>query len=455
MKKLTELMKDGKVKEITDVRDEIDLSGFRLTIDVRRGTDPDQLMKKLYRLTPLEDDFGCNFNVLINSSPKQLGVVGILKEWIEFRLGCVRRVLTFDMQKKKDKLHLLVGLGKVLLDIDKAIKIVRETEKESDVVPRLMEGFKIDQVQAEYIAEIKLRHLNREYIINRIKEIESLRAEIAEIEEILGDELKLRAYVAKELSEIKKKYGIPRKTQILYAEDMEEEPIVAEKENYNVRVVFTKAGYFKKITFLSLRGNDEQKLKDGDEIVYSVDTENICDIMVFTDKCQVYKASLSDFDTVKASSFGEFLAPKLNFDENEHPVMVHVIPKDVSKDRIAFIFENGKGVRVPVSSYETKSNRRRLTGAYSAASPIAGIVYESGGESVDIYIENNAGRAITIKSSMIPEKATRSASGVTLFQLKKGQTITRVESGEALENVPGAAKCRKIKIPATGVNISK
>ncbi|MBQ7669370.1 MAG: topoisomerase IV [Clostridia bacterium] len=455
IKNLTDLMKDGKVKEITDVRDEIDLSGFKLTVDIRRGTDPDLLMKKLYKLTPLEDNFNCNFNVLINKAPKQLGVVGILKEWCDFRLGCVRRILTFDMQKKKDKLHLLVGLGKVLLDIDKAIKIVRETEKESDVVPRLMEGFKIDEVQAEYIAEIRLRHLNREYIINRIKEIESLRAEIAEIESILGDELKLRAHVAKELAEIKKKYGVPRKTQIIYTDDMEEEPVVEEKENYNVRIVFTKGGYFKKITFLSLRGNDEQKLKDGDEIVYSVDTENIADIMVFTDKCQVYKASLSDFDTTKASSLGDFLATVLNFDENERPVMVHVIPKDVSKDRVVFVFENGKGVRVPVSSYETKSNRRRLTGAYSSASPVAGIVYEEKGAPVDIYIENNAGRAITVKSSLIPEKATRSASGVTVLQLKKGQKVVRVESGIALDNMPEASKCKKIKIPATGVNIGK
>ncbi len=457
IKKISDLMKEGKVKEITDVRDEIDLSGFKLTIDVRRGTDPDALMKKLYRLTPLEDDFGCNFNVLINSAPRQLGVVGILKEWIGFRLGCVRRVLTFDKNKKQDKLHLLVGLGKVLLDIDKAIKIVRETEKETDVVPRLMEGFRIDQPQAEYIAEIKLRHLNREYIINRIKEIESLRGEIAEIEEILADELKLRAYVAGELAEVKKKYGIPRKTQIIYTDDIEEEPFVEEVENYNVRIVFTKGGYFKKITFLSLRGNDEQKLKDGDEIVYTADTENVKEIMVFTDKCQVYKASLDIFDQVKASSFGEFLAPKLNFDEDERPVMVHLMPdeKTREKDRLVFIFENGKGVRVPLTSYETKSNRRRLTGAYSSASPIAGIAYEEKGEPVEIYMESDAGRAIYFKSSLIPEKTTRSASGVTLFSLKKGGKIVRVESGDNASALPEAAKCRKIKLPATGVNVSK
>ena len=455
MNKLTDLMKDGKVKEITDVRDEIDLSGFKLTIDIKRGCDPDALMRKLYRLTPLEDNFKCNFNVLVNSTPRQLGVVGILKEWIDFRLSCVRRVLRFDLQKKRDKLHLLVGLGKVLLDIDKAIKIVRETPKESDVVPRLMEGFKIDEVQAEYIADIKLRHLNREYIINRIKEIETLRGEIAEIEGILGDELKLRSYVAKELTEIKKKYGIPRKTQILFADEMNEGPVVEEKENYNVRIVFTKGGYFKKITFLSLRGNDEQKLKEGDEIAYSADTENIRDIMVFTDKCQVYRAPLSAFDTVKASALGEYLAPKLGFDEDERPVMAHLIPEEASNDRIIFIFENGKGVKIPLSAYETKSNRRRLTGAYSSASPVAGIIYETGGEPIEIYMESDAGRAISIKSSLIPEKATRSASGITLFSLKGGQKIARVESGEALETIPEASKCRKIKVPATGVNVTK
>lgn len=451
MKKLSELIKDGKVKEITDVRDEIDLSGFRLTIDVKRGTDPDALMKKLYKLTPLEDDFGCNFNVLIGSVPMQLGVVDILKHWIDFRMTCVRRELKFTLDKKKEKLHLLLGLGKILLDIDKAIKIVRETEKESDVVPRLMEGFRIDEVQAEYIAEIKLRHLNREYIINRIKEIESLKEEIAGIEEILGDELKLKAHIAKQLAEIKKKYGIPRKTQLLYSEDLTDEEIPDETENYKVRIVFTKGGYFKKITFQSLRGNDEQKVKEGDEIVYTEDAENINDIIVFTDKCQVYKAKIADFESVKASSLGEFLAPKLNFDADEKPIMVKVMPADVTGHNIVFLFENGKGVRVPVSSYETKSNRRRLTGAYSAASPIAGAIYES--EPLDIYIEDGAGFVITVKSTLIPEKSTRTAAGVTVFALKKGRTVAKVESGARLEGLP-VSLCRKIKIPAVGVNVT-
>lgn len=452
IKKITDLMKDGKIKEITDVRDEIDLSGFRLTIDIKRGTDPDALMKKLYKMTPLEDDFGCNFNVLIGKTPMQLGVADILKHWIDFRLSCVQRELRFDLSKKKDKLHLLTGLGKILLDIDKAIKIVRETKKESEVVPRLTEAFSVDEIQGEYIADIKLRHLNKEYIINRINEIKELQEQIKELEELLADELKLRAYVAKQLTDIKKKYGVPRKTQILYVEDMEDEPVINEVDNYNCRIVFTKSGYFKKITFLSLRGNDEQKLKDGDEIIYSVDTENIKEIMVFSDKCRVYRAKLSDFDDVKASSFGEFLAPKLGFDADEKPISVNIIPDDIASDNIVFVFENGKAVRIPVSAYQTKATRRRLTGAYSSQSQIVAAIYEKG-EAADIYMESDNGKAICIKSSLIPVKSTRTASGVTVFQLNKGAKLIRVEAGERLSEVPFSSKCRKLKIPATGVNV--
>lgn len=452
MKKISDLMRDGKLKDINEIRDEIGLTGFKLAIDIKRGCDPDALMKKLYKLTTLEDDFKCNFNVLIGSSPMQLGVADIIKHWIDFRLTCVRRELTFTLNKKKDKLHLLLGLGKILLDIDKAIKIVRETAKESEVVPRLMEGFRIDEIQAEYIAEIKLRHLNREYIINRIKEIETLKNEIAELEELIADELKLRGYVAKQLSEIKKKYGIPRKTQLLYAEDIDDDGVVEETENYNVRVVFTKGGYFKKITFQSLRGNDEQKLKEGDEIVYTEDTENIKEIMVFTDQCRVYKAKISDFDSVKASALGEYLAPKLNFDPDEKPIMVKVIPEDVTGHNIIFVFRNGKGVRVPVSAYETKATRRRLTSAYSSASPIAAAIYES--EPTDVYMENDSGQAICIRSTMIPEKATRTAGGVTLFTLKKDKNIVLAVGGENIADYPYTS-CKKLKIPATGVKVSR
>ena len=284
--KITTLVKDGKLKEVVDFRDEIDLSGFKLTLDLRRGTNPEQLMAKLYRLTPLQDDFSCNFNVLIGSTPRQMGVCEILCEWIKFRMDCVKRELSFDLKKKSDKLHLLRGLGKILLDIDKAIKIVRETEKESDVVPRLMEGFRIDQVQAEYVAEIKLRHLNREYIVNRIKDIESLQNEINELRETIEDDLKIRAFIIKELTEIKKKYGQPRRTQIINADEIEEIEIEDTVENYNCRVVLTKEGYFKKITHQSLRGADEQKLKDGDSIAYAFDTDNRAELMFFTDHAQ-------------------------------------------------------------------------------------------------------------------------------------------------------------------------
>lgn len=452
IKKIVELMKDGKFKEITDVRDEIDLSGFRLTLDVKRGTDPDLLMKKLYKLTPLEDDFGCNFNVLVGKTPMQLGVADILRYWIDFRLSCVQRELKFNLAKKKDKLHLLTGLGKILLDIDKAIKIVRETKKEADVVPRLMDAFIIDEVQAEYIADIKLRHLNREYIINRINEIKELQEQIAELEDLLGDEIKMRSYVAKQLLEIKKKYGQPRKTQILYAEELDDGVVIEEVNNYNCRIVFTKYGYFKKITFLSLRGNDEQKLKDGDEIVYSADTENIKEIMVFSDKCRVYKAKLSDFDDVKASSFGEFLASKLGFDPDERPVSVKIIPENTEGHNIVFVFENGKAVRIPVASYETKAVRRRLNGAYSSASPIVSAIYEE--EPFEIYIESDGGKAIYIKTVLIPIKSTRTSCGVTVFQLKKGAKITLAAGPDRIASFPFASKCRKLKIPATGVTVS-
>ena len=449
MKKLVDLIKEGKLKEVTDMRDEIDLKGFKLTLDLRRGTDPDKLMAKLYKMTPLRDEYSCNFNVLIDSSPKQLGVVGILEEWIKFRLSCLGREMRFNLGKKKDKLHLLKALSKVLLDIDKAIKIIRETEKEVDVVPRLMEGFSIDRIQAEYIAEIKLRHLNHEYLINRVHEIEGLRAEIKDIEETLADEIKMKARIAEQLKEIKKKYAKPRKTEIMYADEVPEAPEEEAVENYSCRVVLTRDGYFKKITHQSLRGNDEHRLKDGDEIVCSEDCENRDEIFVFTDKCQVYKAKIAVFEPCKASSLGDFLPSKLGFDEGERPIMMKVM-NDTSdqKDHMIFIFQNGKGVRIPLSSYETKSNRRRLTGAYSSASPIVAAIYEK--ETTDVLLISDVGKGILIKSSLIPEKTTRSASGVALFNLKKKQIVVAAATGEQLKKYPDSSKCRKIKIPATG-----
>lgn len=445
-KRLTELVKEGKIKEITDFRDEIDLNGFKLTIDLRRGTDPEMLMAKLFKMTPLEDDFNCNFNVLIGNTPRLMGVSEILSEWIKFRITCVKRELTYDLGKKREKLHLLLGLGKILLDIDKAIKIVRDTEKESEVVPNLMSGFSLDEIQAEYIAEIKLRHLNREYIINRIKEIESLRAEIDDLESTIGDELKIKAIISKQLTEIKKKHGKPRKTQFIYPNDItvvNEEDMI---ENYNVRVIFTKEGYFKKITLLSLRGNDEQKLKEDDVILINEDAENKDEVIFFTDKCQVYKAKLSDFDTQKASALGDFVASKLGFDSGEKPLMMKTLTEYNPNHNIIIIFENGKGVKIPVSAYETKTNRKRLTGAFSDTSPAVSIIYES--EPFDIIIENSTGKAILINTNLIPIKTTRTSSGVTLFTQKPNIKIT-----SATKQTTPQPRYRKNKIPATGISM--
>ncbi len=451
IKKLTELVKEGKLKEVTDFRDEIDLSGFKLTLDLRRGVDPDKLMMRLFKQTPLEDSFKCNFNILIDSIPRQMGVREILEEWIKFRVNCVKRELTYELGKKKDKLHLLLGLGKILLDIDKAIRIVRETAKEEDVVPNLMAGFKIDEIQAEYIAEIKLRYLNREYILNRIKEIEDLQAEIAELEEIIGDELKLKAVIVKQLTEIKKKYGQPRKTQLIYADDVqtiEEEDLI---ENYNVRLILTREGYFKKITFASLRGNDEQKLKEGDEVAFSVDTDNRAELLFLTDRAQLYRAKASDFDPVKASAMGDFLSAKLNMEDGERPIFMRIDAPVTEDEHFIFIFANGKGVRVPLSAYQTKSTRRKQSGIFSTASPIVAAFCTK--SPIELLLVSSADRAIQIKSSLIPLKATRTAAGVQLITLKNGQTV--VEALDQFEHKYDARGCRKLKIPAAGSPIMR
>ena len=447
LKRITELVKEGKLKEITDFRDEIDLSGFKLTLDLRRGVDPDKLMTKLFKMTPLEDSFKCNFNVLIDASPRQLGVVDIIREWIRFRLGCLRRELEFDLAKKKDKLHLLLGLGKILLDIDKAIKIVRHTEKDEDVVPNLMAGFNIDKIQAEYICEIKLRNLNKEYILNRIKEIEDIQAEIAKIEEILADELKQKALISSQLTEIKKKYGQPRRTQLIHSDDVEVYNEEDNVENYNARIYLTKEGYFKKITLQSLRGNDEQKLKEGDSIIITEDAENINDIIFISNKCQLYRAKVADFEAVKASAMGEYIPAKLGMDEGERPVFMRVQNGYPEGESFVFIFENGKGVRVPASAYETKGNRRKLINAYSSASPICAVFYEKEKEPYEILLISSADRAIVIKTSLIPIKNTRTSAGVSLMTLKKGQTL--VECSDKIDE-SYAKGYRKLKIPASG-----
>ena len=380
----------------------------------------------------------------------QLGIIDILKAWITFRISCVRRELNFDLKKKQEKLHLLLGLGKILLDIDKAIRIIRHTEKEEDVIPNLMTGFGIDEIQADYIAEIKLRNLNKQYIINRINEIENIQAEIAKIEDILSDELKIKALISSQLTEIKKKYGQPRRSQIIHTDDIVEYEESNEIENFNTRLYLTKEGYFKKITLQSLRGNDEQKLKDGDAIAYSFDAENIADLIFITNKCQIFRAKVADFECCKASAMGEFLPSKLGMDEGERPIFMKIQQGYPENENFVYIFENGKGVRVPANCYETKGNRKKLINAYSAASPICAVFYETDKDPFDILLVSSAERAIVIKTSLIPQKSTRTSGGVTLMTMKKNDKLTF-----ATDSIPEsyAKGYKKLKIPASGLSI--
>ena len=454
IKKITQLVKEGKLREITDVRDEVGINGCRITIDLRRGTDPDKLMARLFRMTPLEDTFDCNFNVLVDGTPRQLGLIGILNEWIRFRIGCVRRELTFGLEKKKNKLHLLLGLGKILLDIDKAIRIVRETAREQDVVPNLMAGFSIDQTQAEYIAEIKLRNLNREYILNRLKEIESLQSEIADLEDLIGSEARLKTYIARQLKEIKAKYGKPRQTQLIYDDELPDYTDDDFIENYNVRLILTREGYFKKITLLSLRGNDEQKLKDGDTVRVSCDAANTDELLFFSDKAQVYKAKVSDFDTVKASDLGDFIPAKLGFDEGERTLTMVALNAYEPSHNMIFLFRNGKGVRIPLAAYQTKTNRRRLTGAYSDVCPPVAAFVER--EPMRLMLLSNVKRALVISSDDITLKTTRSSQGAALMTLKKGQELDTV-----LTETEFSAFCSDVKryvkanLPAAGTLLAE
>ena len=453
---IASLVKEGKVKEISDFRDEIDLNGFKLTLDLKKGTDPDKLMNKLFKLTPLEDSFKCNFNVLINSTPRQLGIVDILKEWILFRTECVRRELRFDLQKKEDRHHLLRALGKVLLDVDKAVRIIRKAETDEQVITDLMAGFEIDQTQAEYIANIKLRNLNKKYRLNCAQEIEELRAAIADIEATLADELKLRAKIAGQLSEIKKKYGKPRQSQLLFASDIEE--VVEEEtvENYPVRLVLTKEGYFKKITFQSLQGSarigkDEQKLKEGDEINQIFDAENKDKLLIFTDQAQVYRVNVDDFDVTKTSAMGVFLNAELKMDKDEHPLFMKVQNTYPEGENMVFIFANGKGVRTPITAYETKGNRRKLTNAYSSNSPIVGIFYEVEKNPFEIMMLSDADRAIVFKTSLIPVMPTRPSGGVTLMSLGRKEKKVTAALSNFIDIYGDPKGYRKYKLPAMGV----
>ena len=453
MKKLTELIKEGKVKEIVDFRDEIDLSGFKLTLDLRRGTDPDMLMARLYKMTPLEDSFKCNFNVLINGSPRQMGVVEILNEWIKFRMECCRRELSFDLKKKEDKHHLLMGLAKILLNIDKAIAIIRGTEKDSDVVPNLMKGFDIDERQADYIAEIKLRNLNRQYIIDRVSEIEGLEAEIAQIKAILEDNLKLKGYIAKQLAEVKKKFGKPRVSMIQDENEVLEYVHDEHVEKSDVHIYMTRDGYFKRITPQSLRGNDEQKVKDGDKVIFYEFTDTLAELIIFTNQSKCFKTKVSEFENCKASDMGEYIPAKLGMDPGEKPIFIKILKEYPEKHNMVFLFENGKGVRVPITAYQTKGTRKKLIGAYSDASPIVAAFYEDEKKPYDILIVNNQKKAIVVKTSLFPLKSSRTSAGSTIFTCKKGQKITRATEkfSEHLDNTG----YKKIKIPATGSAISE
>lgn len=453
LKKLGDLVKSGKIRDIVDYRDAIDLNGFCLSIDLKKGADPDMIMDKLFVLTDLENSFDCNFNILVGGSPKQMGIIEILQAWIEFRIGCLRRQMQFDLEKKKAKLHLLLGLSQIMLDIDKAIAIIRSTKNEEDVVPNLMEGFDLSQIQAEYVAEIKLRHLNREYLMNRIQELGDIQDEIANLESTLADELKMKTVIIDQLKEIKKKYGKPRKTQIMGLDEVR----VLEKddflENYNVRLILTKQGYFKKITSQSLRGNDEQKLKEEDYVISQEDTDNLSELFILTNQAKVYRAKVSEFDPVKASALGDYLPSKLRMDQGEIPLMCKALHSFDPEDQLVIFFANGKGVRVNLSNYETKGFRRRLTGAYSKASPAVSAYYLKKGESMSFVMRTNQDKAACIDAELIPTAATRTAGGNMLLTVKPPKSrLIAVEPTAWFEN---AEAYRKRKVPATGSSLSE
>ena len=421
--KIIELVKGGKIREISDIRDETDLSGLKIAIETKRGVDPDKLMQKLFRMTPLEDSYSCNFNVLIAGMPKVLGAKGILLEWIDFRRGCVARRVRFDLKKAEDKLHLLQGLGKILLDIDKAIHIVRETEEEEEVVPNLMIGFGIDQIQAEYVAEIKLRHLNRQYILDRLQETQDLENSIAEMRDILDSPRKISKIIIDELQEVAKKYGQPRKTLFVYADELNEMEEEEEIPDYPVNLFVSAEGYFKKITPQSLRMSSVQKLKEGDTIVLQTETTNRAELLFFTDHAQVYKAKAADFSETKASVMGDYIPSRLGFEEGERLVGT-VVTTDYQGD-VLFFFENGKVSKVPLIAYETKTNRKKLQKAYSDKSPLVCLsVPAEGGEYV---LTSNQKRKLIFNPAMIASKTTRDNQGVAVMTLKKNGFVEKVE----------------------------
>ncbi len=445
MDKVAELIKAGKVREITDMRDETDLNGLKLTIDLKRGTDPDKLMQKLMKSTTLQDTMSCNFNVLIAGMPRVMGVRELLDEWCAWRTECVRRRVYFVMSKKKDKLHLLKGLKRILLDIDKAIRIIRETEAEADVVPNLMIGFGIDQVQAEYVAEIKLRNINKEYILKRVEETSTLQDEIEDLEDILARPARVKRIIVTELEDVRRKYAEPRRTGIVYGHEVEEYTEEITVDDYAVSVFLSREGYFKKITPASLRMNAEQKYKEGDALAQSFETSNAAEVMFFTDKCQVYKSRLSDFDDTKASALGDYLPARLGMDEGESVVYM-VLPGDY-RGWMLFFFENGKAAKVELSAYRTTSNRRKLTGAYSDKSPLRTALCLR--EDCELAVYSTEPRVLVFSTALLGSKTTRATQGVAVLTLKKKFTLDYACPAEAT-GIANLARYRARSLPAVG-----
>lgn len=445
IEKILDLVKQKKVTEINDIRDETDLSGLKITIDLKRGTDYEKLMQKLFKMTPLQDNFSCNFNILVGGSPRVMGIKEILTEWTAFRVECVKRRVYFNLNKAKERFHLLKGLQKILLDIDKAIKIVRETAEEKEVVPNLMIGFGIDEIQAEYVAEIKLRHLNREYILKRLEDVDELEKEIAELEDILKTRRKLMNIIIKELEGVAEKHGKDRRTKIISAEDNKIEVEEEEVPNYPVTVFFTKEGYFKKITPQSLRMSGEHKLKEGDEIVKTTETVNSAELLFFTDKCRVYKSRASDFEDTKTSVLGDYIPAKLGFEDGEKPVYM-AVTTDYSGFML-FFFTNGRVAKVATSAYQTKTNRKKLISAYTDKFELCTIVDVP--EDCELLMKSSGGRMLLLHTGALQTKATKDSGGVAVMTQKKGQRLYEVITyTEGMLNKPHRYRTRSL--PAAG-----
>ncbi len=443
--KVAELVKAGKVKEIADMRDETDLGGLKLAIDLKRGQDPDRVMQRLFRLTPLEDAFSCNFNVLIAGMPRVLGVRELLEEWVAWRSESVRRRTHYELTKKQERLHLLQGLGKILLDIDKAIAIIRETESDAEVVPNLMIGFGIDEVQAEFVADIRLRNINKEYILKQIKDTEQLEKDIADLEDILKKRSRVHTIIRQELEKVAKQYGAPRRTSLVYKDELAEEPEEESIPDYPVTVFLSRHGYLKKITAQSLRMSGEQKYKEDDGLLLSFEATNRSELLVFSDRCQVYKTRLSDFEDGRASALGTFLPTKLQMDEGEN--VFTVLDPGEYRDSILFVFENGKAARVGLGAYATKTNRKKLTGAYSDRSPVAAILPFQGETEVVLY--STEGRALILNTAQLAEKATRDSQGVQAMTLKPKYRLRSAERLEA-SHITNRSRYTARNLPAAG-----